>query len=439
MTDRFKIITEEAGKGGYGKVDKAEDIQLERNVAIKTLDPLFKEIDANDIERFQKEAKTLARLSHPNIPAIYDVRFNPEGNDFKIIYEWVEGTTLNKYLQDFGVVSLEKAKIWFGNICSALHHAHEFEIIHRDIKPSNIIITKGEEACYVVDFGIALLIKDIKKIKGDSKFGTPGYMSPEQEKGEDIDATSDIYSLGILLYESLSGGKPTIGQYKPLNSINEAIPPGVDDLIKDCLVEKNKRIKSATEFYQRFVNATRPHSNLTNILSQGAMHEMIAALSEMDESSFREIPAGQRILILTRAKTLVNHDEFKLRNPAASFLTQLIRVGSKISENDYKFIADSGFKYGFDLNYSETWVGNPDIRTELGKISLTCSPNIHKVISDSLFAFYSKEKLSGKEGWYWHDIRIIVQNLLTNTACSDETGGKLATILEDVIELSLHK
>ena len=93
----------------------------------------------------------------------------------------------------------------------------------------------------------------------------------------------------------------------------------MDDLIKDCIVERNKRIKSASEFYQRFINATRPHSNLTNILSQGAMHEMIAALSEMDETSFRDIPAGQRILILTKARTLINHDEFRLRNPAASF------------------------------------------------------------------------------------------------------------------------
>jgi serine/threonine-protein kinase len=439
MKERFNIITPQAGKGGFGKVDKAEDVELERYVAIKTLDPLFKEIDDDDIDRFRKEAKTLARLSHPNIPAIYDVRFSPSDNDFKIIYEWIEGSTLTKYLQDFGVVSLEKAKIWFGNICSALQHAHESDIIHRDIKPSNVVITNGEEACYVVDFGIALLIKDIKKIKGDSKFGSPGYMSPEQEKGEDIDASSDIFSLGILLYESLSGGRPTIGHYKPLNAINEAIPPGVDELIKDSIAEKSRRIKSASEFIQRFVNATRPHSNLTNILSKGALHEMIAALSEMDESSFSEIPAGQRILILTRVKTLINHDDYKLRNPAASFLTQLVRVGSKISEAEYKFVADSAFKYGFDLNYSETWVGNPDIRTELGKVALTSSPGIHRVLTNSLMSFYSKEKLTDKEGWYWHDLRIIVQNLLTNTACSNEVGEKLAVILEDVIEVTLQK
>jgi serine/threonine-protein kinase len=433
LPERFEIVTLHAGNGGFGKVDKAMDKELERFVAIKTLDPLFKDIDVNDIDRFKKEAKTLARLSHPNIPAVYDVRFNPSEKDFKILYEWIEGTSLNKYLQDVGVVSLEKVKLWFGNICSALQHAHEYGIIHRDLKPGNIIITQNEDACYLVDFGIALLVKDILKIKGDSKLGTPGYMSPEQEKGGEIDGASDVFVLGILLYECLCGTKPAIGEYKPLNSFNEAIPPAVDELIKSCFAEKARRIKTPAEFYQRLISATRPHSNLTHILSQGALHEMFTALSEMDESSFEEVPGGQRMLILTRAKTLINQDEHRLRNPAAALLSELIRVGAKLPDKDYIFLAANGFKYGFDLEYSGSWIGNPAIREALAKVALNCSASTHKVITKSILDFYNKEKLAGKQRWYVHDLRVIAQNLMSNVSCGLEDGEKLAIIFEDTI------
>src|SRR5687767_1711030 len=138
MAERYQIIEAIAGAGGFGRVAKAMDNDLERQVAIKILDPLFKEKPSEpDKERFRREAKTLASLSYPTIPAIYDVRFDDENHDFKIVFEWIEGTTVRQLLMDKGPVSLEVVRQWFRDICGALSHAHTKGVIHRDIKPSN--------------------------------------------------------------------------------------------------------------------------------------------------------------------------------------------------------------------------------------------------------------------------------------------------------------
>lgn len=126
MDLRYQIERATVGEGGFGRIDKAIDTELDRPVAIKTLDPLFRASPSDtDVERFRREAKALARLSHPNIPAIYDVDFAPESGQFRIIFEWVEGSTLRQYLQDRGVLSLDETRTYFSSICSALGHAHE--------------------------------------------------------------------------------------------------------------------------------------------------------------------------------------------------------------------------------------------------------------------------------------------------------------------------
>lgn len=224
-----------------------------------------------------------------------------------------------------------------------------------------------------------------------------------------------------------------IGEYKPLNSINEAIPPAIDDLVKDCLVDVDQRLKSAHEFYQRLIKATRPHSNLSVVLSSGPLHETIAALTEQDENTFVNLPTGQRILILTRAKTLINKDDYRLRNPAATLIAELVRIGTRLPEKEYRFIIDNAFKYGFDLDYSERWTGNPKIRTEISSAAFVCGSKAHKTISESIIEFFDKDKLDGKEGWYLHDLRITVQNLLSNISCSEDVGEQLGQILEDLI------
>ena len=165
--------------------------------------------------RFQQEARILAQLSHPNIPAIYDVIFNepdidhPGNGDpkFQIIFEHIEGTTLKQLIHDEGAIPLDDARIWFSQLASALGHAHSHGIVHRDVKPANIIIRLDRESCALVDFGIALTASQAERLtRTGYVVGTPGYMSPEQMAGEDVDARTDIFSLAVCLYEALAGG-----------------------------------------------------------------------------------------------------------------------------------------------------------------------------------------------------------------------------------------
>lgn len=145
-------------------------------------------------------------------------------------------------------------------ICSALAHAHDRGLVHRDVKPSNIILAPKAASCYLVDFGIALKADDLS-ITGSTPIGTAGYMSPEQERGEDVTPASDVFSLGVVLYECLSGGRPPVGGYRPLALHNEAVPPGIDVLIQACLQDEVRlRPQTAQEFNDRLSRALRPHS-----------------------------------------------------------------------------------------------------------------------------------------------------------------------------------
>lgn len=435
IESRFKIVEELAGQGGFGLVSKATDTELERDVAIKTLDPLFKNIDAADIERFKREAKTLAALSHPNIPSIYDVEFEPEKKEFKLIYAWIEGMTLREYLNDYGILSLDDVKKYFANICSALTHSHQRGIIHRDIKPANLIITTTKESCYLVDFGVSLTSKDIDRLtNGKSAVGTPGYMSPEQERNEEIDSSSDIYSLGIVLYEVLCGTRPTIGEYKPLSSINEAIPSTVDNLVRDCIAAtKENRIKTADEFYNRLISALRPSSNLGTTFSQGTIAGIIASIDGLNNISFNALPPGQRVLLFAKLKTLTATDEFRMRNPTASFINAVLKVCGRLDESNFRFITSKSFLYGFEIQYGETWKGNPSLRQELANLSITAEHNQHKFLTDELLNFLADKDFEGKDDWYLGDIKSIIQNLLANDQCDEISAVKLGETLEKVL------
>ena len=239
MGERFIYQEELLGSGGFGKVRKGRDTILERDIAIKTLDLLAVEFSEAEQERFRREARVLAKLSHPNIPAIYDVDFSP--GKFNIVFQYIEGQTLREIIDRDGASQIKTARVWFHQIASALDHAHKLDIVHRDVKPENIIITPDLESAYLVDFGIALSAEEARKLtKSGYAMGTPGYMSPEQVASDPIDSRSDIYSLGVTFYEALAGKHNPAGSYEPL-AANEAIPPLIDDLVLDCLAAKRPK------------------------------------------------------------------------------------------------------------------------------------------------------------------------------------------------------
>ncbi len=197
-------ITELIGEGGMADVYKAVDVVDHKNIAVKILKKEFAESE-EFLRRFRNESKAIAVLSHPNIVKIYDVGFSEKIQ--YIVMEYIDGITLKEYIENERVLSWKDAVHFVIQILRALQHAHERGIVHRDIKPQNIMVfTDG--TIKVMDFGIAKFAREEGKTATDQAIGTVHYISPEQARGDVTDAKSDLYSVGVMLYEMLTGQKP---------------------------------------------------------------------------------------------------------------------------------------------------------------------------------------------------------------------------------------
>ena len=175
--ERYEVIQEAHGEGGFGCVSKSRDKILDRLVAVKQL----KVLDEEAKERFRREAKALAKMSHPHIPAIYDVKFSDDR--MEIYFAFVEGRPLRDIIKEGAIPSMDRARRWFTQVAAALEHAHGRGIVHRDVKPENIIVSDDDANALLVDFGIALTADDVRKLTGSGYvIGTPAYMSPKQRQ-----------------------------------------------------------------------------------------------------------------------------------------------------------------------------------------------------------------------------------------------------------------
>ena len=204
VIDNFQIL-DVVGKGGMGVVYRAKDVSLDRDVALKMMDPALAR-DEDFLKRFKSEAKALARLQNPNIVSIFALRETEIG--FCLVMEFVEGNTLADRIREGGAMPIEAALPIFKQILIALDHAHKIGVIHRDIKPSNIMLTKND-VVKVTDFGLAKIQQVSAATMTLGTGGTLFYMSPEQVRGlANVDARGDIYSLGMTLYEAVVGQVP---------------------------------------------------------------------------------------------------------------------------------------------------------------------------------------------------------------------------------------
>ena len=256
--NRYEIL-EEVGLGGMATVYKAKDHVLNRLVAVKVLKDEFT-TDTEFIKRFNTEAQAAASLSHPNIVSIYDVGHEDENNLYYIVMELVQGKTLKEIINSEGVLSWKWAVNIAMQIASALELAHKNGIVHRDIKPHNIIITEDGIA-KVTDFGIAKAVSNSTITAFGTTIGSVHYFSPEQAKGGFTDAKSDLYSLGVVMYEMLTGKVPFDAdtpvsvalkhmQEEPKEPIelNSEIPTAVNQIvIKAMQKEPSARYQNATE------------------------------------------------------------------------------------------------------------------------------------------------------------------------------------------------
>ena len=258
---RYKI-GEMLGQGGMSAVYKAEDPNLKRTVAIKIIHPHLSE-NPEFVRRFEQEAAAVARLRHPNIMQVHD--FNHDGVTYYIVFEYIAGQSLNQKLEKLHatgqIMPLDEVTRIMTPLCNAVSYAHAQGMVHRDLKPSNVIINPAGQPI-LLDFGIAKILGDnyVHTATG-ATVGTAQYMAPEQVLGEKVDHRADIYSLGVMLYEMVTGRPPYKGNsaitimMKHVNEpvpdarlFNANLPPGYNSILAKALAKNpNDRYDSATE------------------------------------------------------------------------------------------------------------------------------------------------------------------------------------------------
>jgi serine/threonine protein kinase len=414
--ERFSFQTTLHGAGGYGKVIRGRDNTLDREIAIKILSPLLTEFSGPDQDRFKREARILAKLSHPNIPAIYDVDF--DDGKFLIIFQFIEGQTLREIIGETGAVSITQARIWFHQLASALDYAHKLGIIHRDVKPENIIITPNKESAYLVDFGIAISAEDGKKLtKSGFVVGTPGYMSPEQHAGEPVDERTDVYSLGVTLYETLAGHPLAHGTYEALSNSNETIPPAIDDLISACIDAKPRRLETVRLFSSQLSGALQiPARPLSELLTHGKLHEIALHLDSLTAADVTNLPAGQRDLLLAKINGVVTSNDPGLEFPSERFLQLMLTRGIFLPRDDYRDIVVPSIEWAFEKVFVVR-LGKLTLRDAIEEAAFTARGDAHQVLMEEFTKLLGRIKLDDKEDWFLHAVREVIAALMANPAC----------------------
>ena len=268
VNDRYRV-ERSIGRGGMAEVFLAHDILLDRPVALKVLFPEYA-IDPNFVERFRREAQSAAALTHPNIVAVYD--WGKVNVTYFIAMEYVEGKTLATLLKERGPLSPTHTCDVISEVASALSFAHENGVIHRDVKPGNILIGLGGQV-KVADFGIARALgANIEEALTEigSVMGTATYLSPEQAQGAQPDPRSDIYSLGVMMYELVAGRPPFVGDSavaiayqhvhnfpQPLREVVTDLPRGFESVVAKCMAKNELR---------RYENAMLVREDIRRIL-----------------------------------------------------------------------------------------------------------------------------------------------------------------------------
>lgn len=292
LDERYELI-EKIGSGGMADVYKAKDILLDRIVAVKILHSSFAE-DNDFIVRFRHEAQSAGKLSHPNIVGIYDVGCDSDVH--YIVMEYVEGETLKQYIQNHPNIPIDTAVRIAIEIGYALEEAHANGIIHCDIKPHNVLLTKTGKV-KVTDFGIARAINSSTVIDKQSILGSVHYLSPEQAAGDKITAKTDIYSLGIVLYEMLTHHLPFEGETAvsiALQHMQGDIPrptkynPAISPMLEECLLtalqrDPDKRYDTVSDF----ISELKIAQGFTTTIYKPASHDFTAMTRPIPQKTVR--------------------------------------------------------------------------------------------------------------------------------------------------------
>lgn len=322
------VLKEIIGVGGMAVVYKAIDNIDNKTVAVKILKDEHK---ANDEfrRRFKNESKAIAVLSHQNIVKVYDVSFGE--NVQYIVMEYIEGITLKQYIQKRGTLDWREAVVFTSQILKALQHAHEKGVIHRDIKPQNIMLLNDFKTIKVADFGIARFnnMSDTKTMSDGAAIGSVHYISPEQARGELVDNRTDIYSVGVLLYEMITGQLPFQSDsavsvalmqlqkeaVQP-RKINPGIPVGIEQITMRAMQKrKTDRYQSAAEMLLDIVELRRNPNTKFDYSFTSASSAVYSQNSRRNASYASGSPVGQNDTNYTRATVITQEpDEYDYEN-----------------------------------------------------------------------------------------------------------------------------
>ncbi len=387
--NRYEIITE-VGNGGMATVYKAKDNILNRLVAIKILKDEFT-TDQEFVKRFNTEAQSAARLTHPNIVSVFDVGYEEEYNIYYIVMELIKGKTLKEIIVHDGALSWKWAVNIAMQIASALEAAHKENIIHRDIKPHNIIITE-EGVAKVTDFGIAKAVSNSTITAFGTTIGSVHYFSPEQAKGGVTDAKSDIYSLGVVMYEMLTAKVPFDAdtpvsvalkhmQEEPIEpiEINDEIPSAVNSIVMKAMQKDPiNRYQTATEMISDLGKALKdPNGNFVIIQNKDGAYTRVMRTIEPKKQPQNNKKRILFIAGLVAIFFLVFGITKIVLNGGFTAKVEIPNVVGKTSEEATKAIADA------KLEFKTVEAASKDV--EVGKvISQEPSPASGKVKKGTL-------------------------------------------------------
>ncbi|UBH09508.1 Stk1 family PASTA domain-containing Ser/Thr kinase [Macrococcus armenti] len=295
ISDRYKLL-KYIGGGGMSSVYLAEDIILNQHVAVKIINIPHIDVD-RAVQRFEREVQNATTLSHPNIVKVLDI--DEDERHYYMIMEYVDGPTLHEYIKENGPLSAEEAVFFAKQILRGIEHAHSHRIVHRDIKPQNILMTEQKEL-KISDFGIARALSETAMTQTNHIMGSVHYLSPEQAKGVRTDESSDIYSIGIVLYEMLTGHPPFEGE----SAVSIAIKH-----IQDAIPSVRTENKSIPQSLENVVNKATMKDKLRRYRTTQEMYDDLRTVldeSRLEEDKIEEIDDKTKLIPIVDDKVIKN-------------------------------------------------------------------------------------------------------------------------------------